>query len=200
MHPTEESFGYQHKNRYRNIMIHRDIYGQFWGIIEELQPEYIFMNFIEERFDILKYGKGYITKSDAFDEILEDRNYLKIERDSEECFEMWRNSFQNFIKEIKRRIPGCKIIIIENYLSEEVGDINNKEYFDELDMIRKTNSILKRYYTLAHKLDKTITMVKTSKCGYYYTDREYEYGAVPAHLNEIVNKEIAALIERAMQS
>ena len=39
-------------------------------------------------------------------------------------------------------------------------------------------------------------MIETADCAYYYTDRKYEYGAIPSHPNEIVNREIADRIER----
>lgn len=37
--------------------------------------------------------------------------------------------------------------------------------------------------------------MEASECENYYTDRLYEYGAVPSHLNELVNREIAEKIE-----
>ena len=41
-----------------------------------------------------------------------------------------------------------------------------------------------------------IPIINASKCKYYFTDKQYEYGAIPSHLNEIVNSEIAKLIEK----
>lgn len=196
MHPTMESLSFIHKNKYREIMVQRDITSSFWNIIKEVKPEYIFLDLIEERFDILEYGGGYITKSDAFDGgQIENVNYRVIERDSEECLKLWKNCFQNFMKRIKISQPKCKIVLIENYLSEEVGDINEKIYFKTIDKIRNRNKILKQYYEFIKKSFKQILKVEAFKCNYYYTDKQYEYGAIPSHLNEIVNQEIAEKIE-----
>lgn len=38
-------------------------------------------------------------------------------------------------------------------------------------------------------------MIETSECQFYFMDRQYEYGALPSHLNDIANEEIALEIE-----
>ncbi len=197
MNPAEEPFLCLHKNKYREIMVRRDIESEFWKIIKEIEPEYIFIDFIEERFDILKYAGGYITRSDAFETLEQGpaKEHI-IERNSEECFKLWEISFQNFIEKVQVEHPKCRIIVIENYLSEEVGDIYEKTYFENIDEIRSKNLVLKLYYKFVSENFPYIPMIETADCAYYYTDRKYEYGAIPSHLNEIVNREIADRIER----
>ena len=62
----------------------------------------------------------------------------------------------------------------------------------------KINDLLGRYYAYAEQNCKGITCVKAYECENYFTDAEYEYGAVPSHLNEVVNGEIAEMIEKNM--
>jgi len=102
------------------------------------------------------------------------------------------------MERIKIRIPKCRVVVVENYLSEEVGDISGKMYFKELDEIRKINHILKQYYNFVVENYRQIPIVEASKCKYYYTDKQYEYGAIPSHLNEIVNLEVAKRIEETI--
>lgn len=196
MNPVTNQIQCIHKNKYREIMVKRDIISSFWEIIDEVKPEYIFVDFIEERFDIIEYLNGYITKSDAFEDAqLNLLDFRIIERDSEECLKLWQNSFYKFIEKIENKIPECKIVVIENYLSEQFGDINSRTYFENIKEIRKKNYTLKQCYDFVKENYKDIPTINASKCDYYFTDKEYEYGAIPSHLNEIVNQKIADKIK-----
>lgn len=200
MHPVSNLPEVTHPNKYREIMVQRDMNSSFWHMIHDVRPKYIFLDFIEERFDILEYKGGYITKSDAFDgSCLEIGNDRLIERTSEECMELWKDSFRKFVETMESRMPGCKIVVVENYLSEEVGDIHEKMYFSNVDEIRSLNQILKQYYKFAADSCQQILWVKAFESKYYYTDKQYEYGAIPSHLNEVVNLEIAKKIERVIR-
>lgn len=196
MNPVTNPTQCIHRNKYREIMVKRDIISSFWEIVDEVKPEYIFIDFIEERFDILECFNGYITKSDAFEEAqLNLLDFRIIERDSEECLKLWQNSFYKFMEKIENKIPECKIVVIENYLSEQFGDINSRTYFENIKEIRKKNYTLKQCYDFVKENYKDIPTINASKCDYYFTDKEYEYGAFPSHLNEIVNQKIADKIK-----
>ena len=99
MHPVDMEVPCRHRNRYREIMLKRELENQFWEILHEIRPEYLFLDFIEERFDVLSYGNGYLTKSDALEGAecpLE--NAVIIKRDSKECQLSWQGCR-------KRRFP-----------------------------------------------------------------------------------------------
>ena len=68
-----------------------------------------------------------------------------------------------------------------------------------MEEIRRVNRILKGYYDYFERNCKAVKVVEASKGRLYFTDRQYEYGAIPSHLNEIVNREIAGMVERCMK-
>lgn len=196
MSPVASEVSCKHINKYRQIMIERDITAEFWDIVEEIRPSYVFLDFLEERFDIVEYKGAYITKSDAFDgmeEMLD--NYRVIPRNSLECDQLWKEKCLEFIDKIKRYIPTENIVVIKNYLSEFVGDCDTKEQFANIDEIRETNRHLEEYYQFFTGRCEGAKVIEAAKSPMYFTDRKYEYGAVPSHLNEIVNGEIAKQIE-----
>ncbi len=196
MHPIPKTVKLIHSNKYREIMIKRDIESSFWNIILHHPVKYIFMDFIEERFDILKYADGYITKSDALDGAdIDLKQYQLLKRNSLECTKLWKDSVRKFIEKVNALIPECKVVIVQNYLSEEVGDAYQKEYFKNIDEIRNTNRILKQYYNWVSQHFKEVILIDFEACKFYYTDKKYEYGAIPSHLNEIANRQIAKKIE-----
>lgn len=199
MNPVEKEPVFQHKNRYRLIMLKREAENRFFTLIEERKPDFVVLDFIEERFDIAAYRGGYLTKSDAFDGCERKPEPEKIIfRDSRECMELWKESALGFIERMEKDYPDVDIVLVKNYLAEKRGDINGQEYFAELNEIRKMNRILEQYYMFFQQHCEKAKTVEASECQYYFTDREYEYGAVPSHLNELANREMAGMIEECV--
>ena len=200
MNPVEGEFSWKHKNRYREIMLRREIQNEFWDILEETAPHYLILDFIEERFDMAVFGNGFLTKSDAFDglEAL-SANGETIGRETERCRELWEQSCRQFIGKLEKQYPSMGIILVKNYLSEKTGDIYSQKEYPNLEEIRRINQVLTGYYDYFERNCKAVKIVEASKGRWYFTDRQYEYGAIPSHLNEIVNREIAGMIERCME-
>lgn len=197
MHPSDLKNGLKHRNKYRQIMIDRDISSSFWKYMDQIDPKYIFIDFIEERFDIIETPDGsFVTKSDALDEIENNEIVGRVvKRDSVECWEQWQKDINIFYEQLLKYVSASNIILIENYLSEKKGNLDTQEVYENIDEIRRVNELLKKYYEYAEQNCKGITCIKAYECKNYYTDSEYEYGAVPSHLNELVNEDIARLIE-----
>ncbi len=208
MHPVGEGMTVQAKNKYRQIMVAREIKNQFWTAMKERKPDFIILDLIEERFDLVACEGGYLTKSDAFDECRigwkpqgQTGRMPRTEvvaRDSEVCTQLWKDSAEAFLHRIESEFPETKIVLVKNYLAEKVGDIAEQKEFAEIDRIRKTNRMLERYYAFIQQTACRVIAVEASECRYYFTDKEYEYGAVPSHLNELVNRDIAKKLEECM--
>ena len=60
------------------------------------------------------------------------------------------------------------------------------------------NRIMKRYYDHIRENYPDVLMIETGDLPLYFTDEKYEYGAIPSHLNEIVNKQIAKRIAKKL--
>lgn len=205
MNPVGENRKVSHKVRYREMMIEREVGNAFWDILKEVCPDYVIMDFIEERFGIVKCGNGYLTKSDAFDgseiegvEVTEETGGQMISAFDERRIRLWEESALRFIRRLEQEYPGIGIVLVKNYLTEKVGDIQKQEFFENMEEIRRMNGILAHYYDYFQEHCKNVKVVEASECNDYFTDRQYEYGAVPSHLNEIVNKNIAKNIEKIM--
>lgn len=202
MHPVDYIEDWEHNNQYRRKMIDRDLYASFWDILKEVRPKYVFLDFIEERFDVIKLKSGaFITQSDALvGSSIEHKDGIIIRRDSQECEEQWEKDCMDFYEKIIQYISAENIILVENYLSEEVGNIYSKRVYENIEEIRKTNCILKKYYDFFKENFKEVKCIEAYKCDYYFTDEKYEYGAVPSHLNEVVNKNIASKINEMLKN
>lgn len=196
MNPTDGKLVCKHKNRYREMMLEREIKNEFWNILDEIKPDYLFLDFIEERFDLVEVNGGYLTKSDAFDGSEITLEIVRVmQRDLEECMKLWKESCRKFVKKLQLQYPQMQIVLIKSYLSEKVGDIHSQLFFENLEQIQRTNKILKEYYSFFASVCPAAKLVEVLECEYYFTDRQHEYGAIPNHLNEIVNGEIAKKVE-----
>jgi len=69
--------------------------------------------------------------------------------------------------------------------------------FPEIPHIRAVNAVLSRCYEYLRAHFPGAVMIPAADLPEYFTDEKYEYGAVPSHLNEIVNRKIAERIEHA---
>ena len=220
---TQERIRIRHKNRYREIMLQREENLAFWDILEEVRPAFLFMDLIEERFDIIERDGRYVTASDARDgaeeavpdgtdeTVREDmepdvqnsgrrcfEKIRRIRRNSRECRELFRRSCRQFVNRIHTVSPGTQIVVIENRLCETVGTTEDTRFFDDAEEIRRKNVLLAEMYEELAAADETIFRLVPEKepeiREWLFTDEKYEYGAIPSHLNEIANRKIAESI------
>ena len=207
----EPELALAHPNRYRQLMLERERTRGYWDLLETLQPRYLFLDLIEERFDLLELDGRLFTRSDAFDgatfrycgrEGLSAEELAAcgriIPRDSDEAAALWETACRRFTEETRRRCPELRFVIVENYLSETVGDLESREPFAERERIRRSNEILRREYAVLKSLLPEATVIAPAEDELYFTDRRYEYGAIPSHLNEIENQRIAEAIAEAL--
>lgn len=196
MHPVKKELKFFHKNEYRERMLQRDINSEFWNIMSEKSPQYIFMDFIEERFNVIHYKDSYFTQSDALDGADINLDEMRVlPRMSNECKKLWQQSCLSFIEKIKVEFPSTKIILIKNFLCEQYGNILRRQKYSNYLEVRGINLILEDYYVFFEKNCPGVMILEATKCNHYFTDENYEYGKLPSHLNDLVNREIAEKIE-----
>lgn len=184
-----------HKNPYRAFMLQREFQGSFINMLDKFHPDYIVIDLIEERHDLLEVDGSYFTLSDA----LQESDYLIkrgriIRRDSEECHTIWEDSCRRLIALLQERLPADHVIIIANTLAERHGNIYHSNSYAELDAIRKINAILKSYYTFFCTHFEGIQCIDMTNDDLFITDDLFEYGCYPWHLNDLINQKIADAI------
>ena len=220
-----------HANRYREMMVQRELDHAFWRVMHDMQPRYLVIDLVEERFDIVEWQGRHLTKSDAFDgawfaETHEDscaetdsgqsrqagdeptrgfdtlpnaQEARVIPRSSSEAVELFRSAITHVATRLREQHPTTRVIVVENYLAEEVGDLSRREPFTDIDGIRTANTTIRTLYDIVCETIPEAVRIRAYQLEGYFTDRAYEYGAVPSHLNAIVNERIARLVEKEMQ-
>ncbi len=199
--PSPRAEEIAHPNRYRAEMIEREWRRDFFRLLEERRPHLIVMDLMEERHDLLQLGESFITLSDAFSgsgltgRIREGR---VIRRNSPEARELFAAAAEEFVRRVKTAVPECRFILVESLLCDSVGDLSGREPFADREQIRRLNDILREGYDVLRRLIPDAVCISPSDGPLFFTDRKYEYGAIPSHLNEIANEIIAGRIETAL--
>lgn len=197
--PAEPLSPLKHRNRYRQLMLERERNQTFWKTLEAVQPQYLFIDLIEERFDLIETSDRYLTKSDAYDGLTGGRVECRIiDRFSPECQEIWKKSIGEFVQRIRSIVPNVQFVIVESLLCEAVGNMVKREPFPQWEKIQKTNALLSEYYSYLEALTPEAVVVRPSEDPLWFTDRRFEYGAVPSHGNEILNQRLAEKLERVL--
>ncbi len=58
------------------------------------------------------------------------------------------------------------------------------------------NAMLKEYYTFLESLWQEARVIRFTEDPLFFTDCKYVYGAIPSHLNELLNQRVAAEMEQ----
>ncbi len=185
----------RHPNVYRRIMLQREWDRSFYTLLQRKKPDFLFLDLMEERFDLIRTAQGYITCSDAYEGAEVRTEGERIGRDTEECGEVFREAFADFVTKTGQILPGLRIVVFENYLCTEYGDLAERIPYEDQEGIRSTNEVLRGYYAFIKEQYPEIPVTGAADSSLYFTDRQYEYGAVPSHLNEQVNRIIAGKAE-----
>ena len=195
----------RHKNRYRGMMLQREETRAFLDCLEAVRPAVLFIDLMEERFDLWEREGRFVTASDARDGAEERETGRRIDRTGPEADALFAQACTHLSERLAAVSPDTRVVLLENYLCERTGDLQEKQAFPEAEAVRADNALLARRYTQfaaafpeALRI-RTDTLAAVADADLYFTDKNYEYGAVPSHLNELANRRIAEEIRKRLQ-
>lgn len=182
-------------NQYRKIAVLNDFNKLFVKEIEELSrhSNFIVIDFMEERFPIVKIKDSFITISDAFKDANINIDTNNLIKNSAELENLWSHACLNFINLLKCYFKPKQVILNQIYLSRNIGKQENNEFFENITKIDETNKRLKRYYQYFERNFPGIYKISADS-EYYYTDKGHLYGCYAYHLNNDIYIELAKQI------
>jgi glycosyltransferase involved in cell wall biosynthesis len=183
-----------HGNNYRNEMFKADIEKTaIQNICGEEKSDFLYIDFLEERYNIIDTGAGYLTASENFYEsdLVQTIPCIILQRDSEKVTQIWQESCLQFISYVKEHYIPEQIILVKFKLSEYFGEYGPEELFPNIGEIRRINDILMYYYSFFEEHFKGIEVFNIEADKYYFSDKTFRYGCYPYHINDYVYTEIA---------
>lgn len=187
------------ENRYRKEALladwNKSFRYEFRSIVNHI--DYILIDMLEERFDLLQTDNTYITNSDAFRDLDCWKNMRSISQEELWNSGIWNEKMQQYIEMLLSRFWEQQIIVVEIYLNEVFFDGRKYSVFPDIQKIRKTNHILNKIYDLFFYYCPEAYRIKISK-GLQYSDYNHRYGCFPYHINYKACFEIADQIYNIM--
>ena len=193
-------FSIEEEKTYRGKMIEADGNKKLKTYLKNYDIDYVLLDFIEERYDILDFGhQRYLTYSDALrEQNLCIDNARIIKRESEECEKIWKSSCTEFIKLLKKRVKNQNIFLVKFFLAEGYGEYGKEREYDDIDKIQRINALLNKYYVFFEENFQGIHVIEMDK-KYCFTDEGLKYGCYPWHLNTIAQYDARSQINNFMK-
>jgi len=154
----------------------------------------IFVDLLEERFDIGCIGDTYITLSDAFmaSTLEKQLDYNVISAASGECEKLWEEACLKFISLLESRYSDKTIILVKTKLAEYYGNSDCKKRYEQC--VLNVNDMLERRYRFFEKHLSRAIVVEPESSPMYFTDEKFRHGCFPWHLNTDMYCEISRMI------
>ncbi len=176
----EECYSFNNNNLYRTEMVKKDFKKTWRMHLNNCQ--YIILDLLEERHDILRYKKCYFTKSEAYDDTCQFYEKCQIiPRKSEECRQIWRESCNAFFDMMEQQEKY--VFVLELYLCEKKGIREKEKFFDDIEEIRGINEELRYYYDYIKKHYCNAFMISMRQ-EVFFSSLNYPFGCYPWHYNE----------------
>lgn len=179
-------------------MVLNDFKKNFFETLSNFNPDVLIIDLIDERFDVVKIGDSYITKSSEFIKSGLEASYtyngtFKWMEDQKQI--PWKNACKAFIEKLIEVVPSEKIILHECFWATEYLNSDGKLVsFKETSTINNMNNMLKSYYELFKLLIPNLKILSNNGIA----DETHKWTLRPYHYTDDYYVEISEQINRHM--
>lgn len=183
-------------SEFQKRMVMSDLNKSYWQTMQKDMPDYILIDFVDERYEIARAGKSYFTLSDEFNAGNCMIEYTKVERTKgEDGYYIDGKPVLSYLKEFVERIkaifPGRRVILhkarmIDHYRSAQ-GEIK-KFSVDYCKYNKRINDMLSFMYAYVEKEIENCVVLECEE--EYYADERHKWGLMPMHYEEKYYKAI----------
>lgn len=162
--------------------------------------DHIFIDLLEERFDVGVYEGDHFTVSDAFLEVKDGMpfSYQVISAESEEWNRLWKEACDRFFERILLYVHPDQVVIVESKLTEQYVDENGRHDFNEIEKIRKCNQRLQKCYEYIKSGYPEFKSIPIAQMECYVTNADFRHGCFPWHLGNMSYSRIGDYIKELL--
>ncbi|HEK9101202.1 hypothetical protein KFD70_04430 [Bacillus pfraonensis] len=175
-------------SNFRRKSLHRDLDKTFVKNLKDIakKVDYLVIDFMEERFDILRYSNAYLTRSWEYREsnLQNEFNATVLDRFDSDVTRIWEENCLKFIEELKKHLNPKQIILNEVQMVNSYLKENQMHLFENQDYIRKFNELLAHYHQYFKDNFPGINVIRPNDEGYFYCDAKHLWGCFPYHFND----------------
>lgn len=173
-------------NPFEIRLIKDDLYKHFVEYFPKKTGQYLLIDFIDERFNILKTnGDRFFTISNEFTRahLQEIMPGVVLDRNKPETMALWKEACLLFIQKIKDYFPPENIILHKAFYTYKYKENGTVKSFTWTDTIRKQNKLLVKYYDFFEENYPGIRLLDLSN-GRFIADANHIWGLSATHYQE----------------
>ncbi len=156
----------------------KDLQKSFFNVLSNSDFDYLVIDFIDERHDLLSVGSSLITNSRLFRKsgLSDYIETTKVEMD----INLWEEDFIKFVNKLKTIVPQEKILLHKAMWSKQyiengtIREFSDQNYLYDIDI---NNHRLEKYYGVFEKL----LPVRTVENKIILADSHHKWGLAPFH-------------------
>ncbi|WP_246942796.1 DUF6270 domain-containing protein [Bacillus pinisoli] len=177
----------QLESNFQRRCVYNDISKRFFHDTNENKTDYIVIDLIDERFNLIKTGESYLTKSNEFvgSQIEKDLQKKSEIKRNEQLYPLWKKSTDSFFKKLFETYKPEQIVLHKTLWRERYYNRNGEQHsFKNIAEIQHHNQILKQYYEYIEKTEPTIKVIDMSEGG-YLSSETHKWGLAPYHFEDV---------------
>jgi hypothetical protein len=169
------------KSQFQQKTVFNDLNKVFRQHINNSTSHFLIIDFIDERFDILKYKDSYLTNSDEYknSNLPTILNTTTLEK-NQEYFKLWELAALRFVQDLKIRQPKSVILHKAFWCKKYIDKDGNIQSFPNQERIDLNNKRLERMYAFVERnLPGILKSIHLR--GEYLSDINHRWGLSPFH-------------------
>ncbi|MGN7115887.1 DUF6270 domain-containing protein [Lysinibacillus odysseyi] len=164
----------------------RDISKTFFNELEKKKGQFIVIDFISERLNLVKLGDAYITRSNELvkSKVLDQlENYQIIKKLDDEIQQLWKKHALQFFQKLKKYF-GNNIILHKTKWRHFYLDVDGAvKEFPNVGEIKLRNEELADYYAFVEEHFPEFIFIDMTDDG-YYASADHKWGLAPYHFED----------------
>lgn len=182
----ELQYNIVHENLFRQKQVQQEAASTLIHEIANADDKTIFfIDFLEERFDVLEIKPGiFVTASDAYQNsnLRELTPVQRIKSGSDVHMILWKNACDQLVTVLKRHINPHHIVLVRNRMACSYGNFVRQSFYENEHEIREINQMIEHMESYFISQIPNITVVEQNEM-YTFTDSGFRLGCYPEYLN-----------------
>jgi hypothetical protein len=175
----------------------------FLDELEAARCDYLIVDFVDERWDLLRHGSSFVTRSleqvEAGIDHLARYTLERLPRLGEETQRLWLDAAVRFADELRGRLPELQVVLhralgVEHYRAGQ--EVRRQGAYEAGIPLGLLNRVLTAYYDWFAALARPVEL---GPAGDYLADPGHRWGLSPFHYEEQYYLDLAAALRRLPQ-
>lgn len=166
-------------NFQKNMVLH-DFNKNFFE--EICADSIIVIDFIDERFNIMRYKESYVTYSNEFvnGKLMEVYPFERVSRHQKATHELWKKSCILFFDKLLTIVSSERVLIHETYWAHNYIDDGEVKDYPNQTAIEMNNKMLQDYYAFVRISYPKLKFVSSPRIG----SKQHIWGLSPVHYTD----------------